>query len=175
MGAGKSYTGKNIAGELNVPFIDLDHWMEDKYGCSVTEIFANEGEAGFRQKESLALAEIYQHFEESNAKTSKDSSIQLIISTGGGAPCFNGNMEWMNRYGMTVWLDPPLETLLQRLEKEKSHRPLLANLTFAEMETFIIQKLKERSVYYGKASIRIQEEKIDLNQLLKYIKHAQDI
>jgi shikimate kinase len=175
MGSGKSFTGKLLASEMNVPHIDLDQWIEEKYGNSISSIFANEGEEAFRQKETLALEELYQNMVTGFSKKYPDRGISLIISTGGGAPCFNGNMDWMNQHGLTVWLDPHLEVLLKRLEKEKLHRPLLAGLIKEEMEKFVVQKLKERSVFYGQANLRICDEKMDTKTLIKNIKHAQDI
>lgn len=101
--------------------------------------------------------------------------ISAVVSCGGGAPCFNGNMEWMNSNGITVWLNPPIETLLLRLENEKMHRPLIANLSGQEMKSFIEHKLQERALFYSQAKLIVTEQDIDITLLIKKINHASHI
>ena len=89
MGSGKSYTGRRLSEALGIPFIDLDHWIEDQEGQSIQAIFEKSGEAAFRQIEREALHQMIAYE-------------QAVIACGGGAPCFFDNMEWMNRHGITV-------------------------------------------------------------------------
>src|SRR5690554_4257405 len=89
MGSGKTTVGKKLAKSLSLSFIDLDAFIESKYRKTIAEIFAEKGEDGFRKIESKALSEV--------------ALIEdVVISTGGGAPCFYNNMELMNKTGTTV-------------------------------------------------------------------------
>lgn len=90
MGAGKTTLGKAFARELNIPFIDLDWYIEERLHKSIRELFIERGEASFRELERTMLHEVAE-FE------------NVIISTGGGTPCFFDNMEYMNEHGQTVF------------------------------------------------------------------------
>lgn len=138
MGSGKSYVGKGLAQLLNHPFIDLDDYLEEKEGRSISNIFANEGADTFRILEQKYLYEMEQH-------------PHTVIATGGGAPCFFDNMKWMKGKGLTIYLDTPPSILVERLKNETTHRPLLQNKTTAELTHFIAKKLAERQPYYRQA------------------------
>ena len=166
MGSGKTHLGSALAKALEYDFIDLDQWIESKHGKTITEIFSTEGETAFREKETQALLEIRQLHPEAGG---------LVLATGGGAPCFNGNMNLMNETGMTIWLHPSVDTLMARLEKEKSHRPLLAGLSPEVMRTFIELKLKDRTPFYHQASLIITDDQPDVEGLIKQINHASHI
>ncbi|TXF91730.1 shikimate kinase [Neolewinella aurantiaca] len=140
MGSGKSHTGKLLAERLGLPFIDLDAVIETTAGKTISEIFAEEGESAFRELETSSLR-----------ATANDPP--GVVSTGGGAPCFNDNMDWMNRHGVTVFLDPPVGVLLQRLETGRDHRPLLQPAQ--ELGAFITRKLASRRPQYEKAQIQL--------------------
>jgi len=140
MGSGKSYTGKRLADRLNYDFQDLDDAIEAKAGKTIRAIFADEGEAHFRQLERRCLRE-----------SGKES--RLVVATGGGAPCFFDNMEVMNTAGLTIFLDTPVDILGQRLKPEIAHRPLLAGKSDAELQAFITQKLAERRPFYEQAKV----------------------
>jgi shikimate kinase len=172
MGSGKSYLGRLLSNHLGVDHIDLDEWIESKYGKSITEIFQSEGEDRFREKEHEALKSLYEAYSRSVNLSIPSTELNLIISCGGGTPCFNGNMEWMNQHGLTIWLDPPTHVLLERLAKEKAHRPLLAKLSDDQMKHFVEQKLKERSFFYNQARLVLHDEVWDLPGLLKQINDA---
>ena len=103
MGAGKTTLGKAFARKLNVPFIDLDWYIEERFHKTVGELFTERGEAGFRELERNMLHEVAE-FE------------NVVISTGGGAPCFYDNMEFMNRTGKTVFLNVHPDVLFRRLK-----------------------------------------------------------
>lgn len=170
MGSGKTYMGKILSQHMNVPHVDLDEWIVESSGKTIASIFETEGEEKFRKKETNALVEIKEKFDQQEA-----SMISAVVSCGGGAPCFNGNMEWMNSNGITVWLNPPIETLLLRLENEKMHRPLIANLSGQEMKSFIEHKLQERALFYSQAKLIVTEQDIDITLLIKKINHASHI
>ena len=103
MGAGKTTLGKAFARKLNIPFIDLDWYIEERFHKTVGELFTERGEAGFREIERNMLHEVAE-FE------------NVVISTGGGAPCFFDNMEFMNRTGKTVFLNVHPDVLFRRLK-----------------------------------------------------------
>ena len=138
MGAGKTTVGKALAKELGLQFYDLDWYIETRMHKTVAEIFRESGEEGFRQIEHNMLHEVAE-FED------------VIISCGGGTPCFFDNMEYMNRQGETVYLKASSEVLYDHLKMGKSVRPLLLNKTPEEVKVFIREQLEERETYYSKA------------------------
>lgn len=156
MGSGKSTIAKKLAKELNKTFLDLDDYITEKEQKSIPEIFSQVGESGFREIEHKALKEIA-------------SKKNLIVATGGGVPCFFNNMEIMNKNGKTVFLQLSPEELAKRLTPEKSHRPLIANLSENELVDFITKKLEERNKFYNKASIIISSESRDINYYINAI------
>jgi shikimate kinase len=140
MGCGKSTFGKKLAKQLNWDFVDLDDYIEKKEKASISEIFASKGETYFRSLESKAVKST------SNWK-------KTIISTGGGTPCFNDNISSINDAGLSVYIKISPIVLKSRLEGELSKRPLIADLTDAELLSFIENKLNERSADYSKSKI----------------------
>lgn len=138
MCAGKTTIGTELAQKLGFTFIDLDQYIESQEGKSISTIFAEKGEAYFRQLERQALTDMF-------------VQEKVVIATGGGTPCQGDNMTRMNRNGTTVFLNPNLDELALRLEIGKHTRPLLKDKTSAEMRHFIEQMLKERLPYYSQA------------------------
>ena len=125
MGAGKTTLGKAFARKMNVPFVDLDWYIEERFHKTVGELFTERGETGFRELERNMLHEVAE-FE------------NVVISTGGGAPCFFDNMEFMNRVGKTVFLDVHPDVLFRRLRIAKQQRPILQGKEDDELKAFII-------------------------------------
>ena len=93
----------------------------------------------------------------------------FILSVGGGTPCFNNNMDWMNENGITIWIDEPIEIIEKRLLKEKSHRPLIANIPDENLYTFLSDMHKKRSVFYKKAKHHFKQDDISEQNFLKII------
>jgi len=143
MGCGKSTIGRKVAALMGMNFIDLDKYIEERNFKSVPDIFAQEGEATFREKERQALLEVAQ-FED------------IIIGTGGGAPCFFENMKKMNETGITIYLAPDNETLACRLLKSKTERPLIAGKSKEELIAFIEVALAKRAPFYEQSKIVIR-------------------
>jgi shikimate kinase len=112
MGSGKSTVGKGLAKKLNLQFIDLDNYIEERNFKTIPEIFASVGEVGFRKIEQHALKEIAE-FE------------NVVVATGGGAPCFFDNMELIKRTGVSVYLNGTPRILAERLLNSKTERPLM--------------------------------------------------
>ena len=138
MGAGKTTLGKALARELHIPFIDLDWYIEERFHKTVGELFTERGETGFRELERNMLHEVAE-FE------------NVVISTGGGAPCFFDNMDFMNRTGKTVFLDVHPDVLFRRLRVAKQQRPILQGKEDDELKAFIVQALEKRAPFYHQA------------------------
>lgn len=153
MGSGKSTTGKWLAERLDHEYVDLDNYVEKMTGLSVSSIFSSKGEKTFRELERKALIE---HIGKSG----------VVISTGGGTPCFSDNMDLMNRSGETVYLKMSVKNLFKRLVNEKDHRPLIRGKNESELKRYIKDKLKEREIFYLKAHFAIKGDSLDLEDLL---------
>lgn len=143
MGCGKSTIGRKVAALMGMNFIDLDKYIEERNFKSVPDIFTQEGEAAFREKERQALHEVAQ-FED------------IIIGTGGGAPCFFDNMNQMNEAGITIYIAPDNETLACRLLKSKTERPLIAGKSKEELMALIETALAKRAPFYEQSKIVIR-------------------
>ena len=142
MGCGKSTFGRKLAARTGCDFIDLDHEFERAMGISIRDYFAANGEEAFRKEESRILRTF-------------DYPMNCIVATGGGTPCFFDNMKWMNRNGLTVYIELSPTALAARLEKGKAKRPLIKDLVEAEIVEFIEQKLTERNGFYKQAFITV--------------------
>ena len=148
MGSGKTTLGRALAAELEIPFIDLDHYIEKRYCKTIAQIFAEKGEEGFREIERRMLHEVGE-FED------------VIISTGGGTPCFFDNIEYMNAQGTTVYLDVPVERLHIRLSIAKAKRPLIKDKNDEELRAFIAEQLGKRLPHYSKAQHTFKADKLE--------------
>ena len=138
MGAGKTTVGKALAKELGLPFYDLDWYIESRRRKTVAQLFAELGEEGFRKIEHNMLHEVAE-FED------------VIISCGGGTPCFFDNMDYMNRQGQVVYLKATPEVLMEHLLMSKNDRPLLHGKTPGELRAFIAEQLQHREPFYSQA------------------------
>jgi len=143
MGAGKTTLGKLLARRMNLNYIDTDQFIEKRYHKKVGEIFAVDGEERFRDIEHRILQEISE-FED------------IVISTGGGLPCFNDNMAIMNNTGITIYLEVPEEELAARLKTSKNVRPVLKKRSGNELMAFIKENLSVRKPFYEQANIHFQ-------------------
>jgi len=151
MGAGKTTVGKRLSQQLGLQFIDLDLFIENRYRKRINELFAEKGESDFRVLERKALLEVVP-FEE------------VVVSTGGGTPCFFDNMEIMNQWGQTVYLKVSVEELAARLSSRKEHRPLLRGKKPEEISLFIADNLAKREYWYNQATYIFNAEKITRSQ-----------
>ena len=139
MAAGKTTLGKALARDLGLQFIDLDHYIESRYRCTVSQLFAERGEEAFRQIEHNMLHEVAE-FED------------VVISTGGGTPCFFDNMDYMNAQGITVFLEASVDVIHTRLTIARTQRPLVANKSADELRQYITDMLERRNPYYSRAT-----------------------
>ena len=140
MGSGKTTIGKRLAKLLSLSFVDLDAYIENKYRKTISALFAEKGEEGFRKIENRSLQEVAA-FED------------VIISTGGGTPCFFNNMEIMNGTGLTIYLQAHPEDLADHLLDSKTVRPLIAGKSREQLIPFITEHLEQREYYYRKAQV----------------------
>lgn len=140
MGAGKTTVGKALEKRTGLSFIDLDYYIEGRYRKTVSQLFAEKGEEAFREIERRMLHEVSM-FED------------VLISTGGGTPCFFDNMAYMNRCGTTIYLQVPVAELAKRLELCKHTRPVLAGRSGEALEAFIAESLARRDTYYKQATV----------------------
>ena len=124
MGAGKTTIGKELAKTLGLSFYDLDWYIQTRMRKTVKEIFDERGEEGFRKIEHNMLHEVAE-FED------------VVISCGGGTPCFYDNMDYMNQQAETVYLKADPDVLYMHLKMGKGGRPLLLNKTPEEVQAFI--------------------------------------
>jgi len=158
MGSGKSTLGRKLAQVNGCHFIDLDKYIEERHCQTVPQIFAKEGETAFREKERNALLEV-----------SEFSNV--VVATGGGAPCFFDNMTLMNHTGITIFLDIAPGILAQRLLKSKTDRPLIRGKSPEELQRFIAENLDRRRPFYEQARIKIDREDIAPEEILRLIEN----
>lgn len=138
MGAGKTTAGKELASVLNLEFVDLDLYIQSRLHKTINQLFEEHGENGFREIENKLLKEVAD-FE------------NVVISTGGGAPCFFDNMEHMNNSGKTIYLQASPQILSDRLNLNKDKRPLLKDKTKEELYKFVCESLEKREPFYTQA------------------------
>lgn len=148
MGSGKTTLGRALADAIGIPFIDLDHYIEQRYRKTISQLFAENGEDRFREIERRMLHEVGE-FED------------VIISTGGGTPCFFDNIEYMNEQGTTVYLDVPVERLFIRLSIARSKRPLIKEKNDEELMSFIKEQLEKRAPHYSKAQYSFKADRLE--------------
>lgn len=147
MCAGKTTVGKALAKELGRTFYDLDWYVEERFHKKVPQIFAEEGEARFRDLERRMLHEVAE-FE------------NIVLSCGGGTPCHFDNMDYMNSVAETYYLKATPETLIQHIAISRGERPLLKGKSPEELREFVSTQLAKREPYYEKA-----QHIVDINVL----------
>jgi shikimate kinase len=153
MGSGKSTIGKQLASRLNYQFIDQDEMIEKQYSMTINEVFASFGEAKFRETEH----EVLRNLSDLN---------NVIIATGGGAPCFFNNMVLMNQHGITIYLKADPKTLVSRLKDAHDTRPLINGKTGPELLQYVTEKLAERETYYAQCKYTVQAKDMRVEDIL---------
>lgn len=137
MGVGKTTVGRLLASQLDYRFLDTDELIEQTAKKTISQIFADQGEAFFRQLETQVLSEVYAY-------------TRLVVATGGGIVLQRQNWGYLH-HGIVVWLDAPIDQLRIRLQGDTS-RPLLDpdNLG-SKLETL----LEQRQRLYAQADMRV--------------------
>ena len=161
MGCGKSTIGNALASNLEIQYLDLDDYIQTKEKKIIREIFEEKGEIYFRKKENQYLQEVLQ------------STIDTVISLGGGTPCFAGNMELLknDKKSKSIYLKTSLPELVDRLFPKKDKRPLIAHLSNRDdLDDFIRKHLFERSFYYNQAESIISTDNKTIKEIVAEIK-----
>jgi shikimate kinase len=155
-GAGKTTLGRQLAEQLQCPFFDLDALIEAGETRTVTDIFKDSGEAHFRELEKKYLLQCVA------------AHPAFVLATGGGTPCFDHNMEIMNRCGLTIFLDVPVAEIARRLQTtEVARRPLLAAAAEGKIEQHLEDLRRQRLPFYRQANYTVSGEAITPDNLLK--------
>ncbi len=157
MGCGKSTTGRRLAERLGYAFADTDTLVAERCGKSVAEIFASEGEEFFRRNERKAIEDL-------------PSEGDLVVATGGGAPCHADNMEQMLRKGKAVYLRMSPANLTDRLLHARSVRPKIAGMNPTELLAYVTDTLAERELFYRKAQIVIDCNGVDESYVIDHLR-----
>ena len=148
MGSGKTTVGKALSKETGMMFYDLDWYIENRMHTTVSKLFTERGEKAFRKIEYNMLHEVAE-FED------------VIISCGGGTPCFFDNMDYLNQQGDVVYLKASPDTLYKHLLMAKVERPLLKGKSPEELIAYITEHLKERAPFYEKARYTLDVNVLD--------------
>ena len=159
MGSGKSTIGKALANELNLSFIDLDHTMEKQMGMTISDFFEASGELKFRRLENEVLG---------NVLAEND---RMILSTGGGTPCYGNNLQLMKSApnAKVFYLKASIKTLTERLLLEKDTRPLIQSIGDENLPEFIGKHLFERSNFYLQADHVLDIDQKSVETIVKEI------
>ena len=144
MGSGKSVLSQKLSRKIGIPFVELDEMIEKRCDLSIERIFATKGELFFRKLEHQLFVELLENDED------------IIISTGGGTPCYFNNHELLQKEDVvSIYLKASIDTLFNRLVDEKHKRPLIAHLNEEETKEFIAKHLFDRSFYYSQANFKV--------------------
>ena len=159
MGVGKSLVGQHLSNIVNQRFIDLDKYIEEKKNKSIHDIFKDSGDIYFRKIESQLLSDCILN------------NNNIILSVGGGTPCYNNNMSLINsNNNISVYLKNQNVELAKRLFQIKECRPLISNIESEEkMIEFVSKHLFEREFFYNQAAIKIDCHGNDVNTICKEI------
>ncbi|WP_081209445.1 shikimate kinase [Salegentibacter sediminis] len=160
MGSGKSLLGKQLAKRLNHDFLDLDDQIETIEGKTIADIFNEKGELYFRKLETKVLKDVLE-----------DPS-DLVVSLGGGTPCYGKNLELIKETPntKTIYLKASVEELTRRLFPEKIHRPVISHLETKEaLEEFIRKHMFERGYYYHQSDIVVNVDNSEPEEILNLL------
>lgn len=159
MASGKSSVSKLLGKLLALPVIDLDTYIETKEKKTIAEIFEAKGEIYFRMKEHQYLKEVLETKE------------AMILSLGGGTPCYANNMNLIHEYTKdTFYLQTSIPEIINRVKDEKETRPLIRNISDEDLPEFIGKHLFERNTFYQQATHRIFTDKKTIYELVEEIK-----
>ena len=159
MGAGKSFLGKMWSETHAIPFYDLDTLIEEEERKTVENIFEIFGEDYFREREAAVLR-------------NTDRFENCIIACGGGTPCFFDNMHWMNKTGVTVFLNETESNIFKHLNPDDKVRPLISNQDEETLKLFIKNKIQSRIAFYNQSQLVLQSHQLNKEGFLiisKYI------
>lgn len=157
MGSGKSHISKILSEKLDFKLIDLDREISRRSKLTIPEIFEKKGEIHFRKLEREILEEILATQE------------NIVLSLGGGTPVYYNNMEIINHNSKSFFLRTSINTLIERISKQKEKRPLIANISDDALPEFIAKHLFERNQFYSKAQFNIGTDSKEPEQIMNEI------
>ena len=157
MGSGKSIVSNELSSKIRFKNIDLDNEISSEIGLSISEIFQKKGELFFRKKEKEILERVL------------DSQEDVVLSLGGGTPCYYNNIDLINERSVSVYLVANVNALVKNLLYEREKRPLIAGIKEEELPNFIGQHLMERNHYYSKAKVTVMVNDWDLDRIVSDI------
>jgi len=157
MASGKSWLGKELALAAGFDFIDIDTLFEERYRITILDFFSKYGEGLFRNLEREML---------------RETSIleKAIIATGGGAPCYFDNMDFILESGISIYLRMEVPELMKRIKVIKKKRPLLKEIDSDSLERHVTTKLQEREPFYLKANHVFDGPDYPIGEILKVMR-----
>ncbi len=151
--SGKTTLGRALAERLKLTFIDLDEYIEKQEGKSIPEFFMEAGEEEFRRKEGEALRQLVK----------QDN---ILVSTGGGAPCHHDNMSLMEQWGDVIYLKVDDETLIARLKIAAGHRPLVKGKSEDELRKYLADLRQRCEHQYARARFVVDGNQACVEKML---------
>lgn len=156
MCSGKSSISRKLAARLGYEPFDTDDLFEERYHICVQDFFEKYGEDYFRKFESEILK-----------KTGEMHHV--VISTGGGTPCFFDNMQWMKENGTTVFVNVSLQTAFHRIMNAKRKRPLVYGKSEYDLRQYVESHYNSRLPFYEQADFIMKGENFDIEEVMNYL------
>jgi shikimate kinase len=153
MASGKSAVGKKLAQNLCFQFIDLDAFIEQEEGITISEMFKTKGEIYFRIKEGEYLKKILK------------KNTDMVISLGGGTPCYGKNIELIKNSSTSIYLKSSIKTIFNRIKNETAQRPLVAEIGIDNLQEYIAKHLFERTNFYEQANFTVATDAKTVNEI----------
>lgn len=162
-GVGKSMIGAELAKLLSYEFVDTDIAIEERYHASITQMFAECGIEKFRKREKALLLSLVQ-------------MRKAVISTGGGLPCRQDNLDMMLDHGLVIHIRCSEEVMIDNLEVCKATRPLVAHLDKEGIAQYVRNEWPKRYKYYGQADLEIDASSVvNAEEVLRVARHIADL
>ncbi len=157
MASGKSVIGNTLAELLNLPFIDLDNYIEEEEQMTISDIFSKKGEIYFREIENRYL----------DLLLNKDAN--FILSLGGGTPCYANNLKLITYKSTAIYLNASINTIYERLLQEREKRPIVMNIKDTHLKEFIAKHLFERNPFYQEAHYQVSVDNKSVKEVIDEI------
>jgi shikimate kinase len=158
--SGKTTIGKKLAHRLNMKFIDLDHAIEAREKKTVPDIYTEIGDTEFRKLEWEVLNDIVK----------KDN---IVVSTGGGAPCHCNNMNLMEKYGDVLYIHLDNDTLVSRLKGATKNRPIVLNKSDEELREYVADMRNRCEHHYTRARYIVEGKDLTVDKIVEIIGKGQ--
>ena len=156
--SGKTTFGRELAKMLALDFIDLDEYIEKKENKGIPELYTSLGEDGFRSLEWKSLKEVVHN-------------TNIIISTGGGAPCHCDNMTLMEKYGDVIYLKVSDNTLVGRLKVAAEDRPIVKGKSEDELWQYVASLRDRCEHHYLRAKYIVDGDNLDMEVVVRMVDH----